>query len=312
MEKATFAGGCFWCMEHLFLDLPGVKKVTSGYLGGKVDRPTYEDVCTGKTGHVEAVELLFDREEITYLQLLEFFFRHIDPFDIGGQFFDRGTQYQTAIFPHTELQKTQAEWAIEEVGKLFHKKVETLVLEPSKFFPAEDYHQGYCKREKEHFAAYAKSHTSRLEELWKNKPALFNEKLKEKLTPLQFSVTQKEGTEQPFENSYHDCKKEGIYIDRISREPLFLSKDKFDSKTGWPSFSDTLNEGALEEKSDFRLSMERVEIRGKKSNAHLGHLFLDGPPPSNQRYCMNSSALLFIPKERMEEEGFGEFLDLLE
>lgn len=308
MEKATFAGGCFWCMEHLFIDLPGVEKITSGYLGGDLANPSYEDVSTGRTGHLEAVELLFDPEQITYLQLLEFFFRHIDPFDAQGQFSDRGTQYKTALFPHTVLQKKQAYWAIEQVEKLFQKKVATQVLEPSHFFPAESYHQGYCKREKEHFSSYARGHFSHLQELWGDKPALFTEKLQEKLTPLQYAVTQKEGTEPPFDNCYYDSKKEGIYLDLISRVPLFLSRAKFDSKTGWPSFFIPIDPEALEERVDYRLGSERIEIRGKKSSAHLGHLFPDGPPPTYQRYCMNSASLLFIPRERMEEEGFGEFL----
>lgn len=312
-KEATFAGGCFWCIESAFLDVEGVKKTEVGYSGGDLPNPTYEQVCGGKTGHFEAIRLTFDPEKITFLQLLELFWRRIDPLDPGGQFADRGPQYQTAIFYHDAEQKRQAEFSKQLVADLFDRPIATRILPAAPFYPAEGEHQAYCTKQPLKYAAYAASHELPLEVLWEEKVLAYpNETLKERLTPLQYHVTQKEGTEPPFQNPYWNNRKEGIYVDIVSGEPLFVTSDQYESGCGWPSFTRPIDEGLLDEFEDHRLGVLRTEVRAQTSGAHLGHVFPDGPGPDGLRYCINSAALRFIPKEKMETEGYGAWLHLLD
>ncbi len=328
-DKATLAGGCFWCMEHPFEKLEGVLDVVSGYTGGDEKNPTYEEVSSGQTGHVEAVQVIFDPLKTTYSEILDVFWRKIDPTDPGGQFVDRGPQYITAIFYHNEEQKALAEKSKAELGKSgrYKKPIVTEIISASKFYKAEDYHQDYYKRNPMRYKYYRHSsgRDQYLKKVWGNKmkteglkyydkgyKKLSEEELRKKLNPLQYKVTQENGTERSFNNEYWNNKKEGIYLDVVSGEPLFISIDKFDSGTGWPSFKKPLEPENIIEVKDRSLFTVRTEVRSKHADGHLGHVFRDGPKPTGLRYCINSASLWFIPKEDLIKEGYGEYIKLFE
>lgn len=312
IELATFAGGCFWCMVAPFEQLPGVVRIKSGYIGGHTQNPTYEQVCHSNTGHCEAVQISFNPDVVDYTDLLDIYWQQIDPTDAEGQFYDRGSSYRPAIYYHNEEQKKVAETSKQqlEASGRFTKPIVVQILPAEVFYPAEEYHQEYHRKQPQHYQRY-KQLSGR--DTFKNRYwGKDKENRIKQLTPLQIEVTQHNGTEMPFNNQFWNNKQPGIYVDIVSGEPLFSSLDKFDSGCGWPSFLKPLNKSNILEKADRSHGMVRIEVRSRKADSHLGHVFTDGPDPTGLRYCINSAALRFIPVKEMEKEGYGEYLAIFD
>ena len=345
LEVATFAGGCFWCVEAGFEKIPGVVEAVSGYTGGDEKNPNYQQVAGGMTGHTEAVQVYYDPEVITYEGLLQGLWRMMNPTDVNGSFVDRGKQYRPGIFYHNAEEKRIAEksiQALEESGR-YDNPVAIEVTSFESFYDAEEYHQDYYKKNPVRYQVYTfnSGRYQFIDDVWGKdreidyadyrpeaaagdadkamaEPAASDkqayqkpsdEELRERLTDIQYKVTQEDGTERPFDNEYWDEKRPGIYVDVVSGEPLFLSTDKYKSGTGWPSFVRPISPELVVEKEDRSLFGVRTEIRSSLADSHLGHVFTDGPKPTGLRYCMNSAALKFIPKADMADAGYGQYVD---
>lgn len=308
-REAYFAGGCFWCMEWPFEALPGVESVIAGYAGGAEDTADYKTVSTGQTEHREAVQVIYDPALISYSDLLETYRRQIDPTDEGGQFTDRGFHYTTAIYYQDEMEQAQAQESRQELADSgrFDNEIATQIVPFTTFFPAEEKHQDYYLKQSERYNQYKKwsGRAGFIDQVWGDTQDLSH------LTELQRRVTQEGYTERLFDNEYWDEKREGIYVDIIDGTPLFSSTDKFDSGTGRPIFTKPISLDDVQDTLDTSHGMVRTEITSSSSDVHLGHVFNDGLN-GGQRYCINSAALRFIPREEMELKGYGEYLQLFE
>jgi len=306
------AGGCFWGLEKLMQSMPGVVDVVSGYANGSAAiEPTYNIVISGSTGYRESVRVEYKSDEISLDALLFAYFHVIDPTIKNAQGNDRGTQYQTGVYYADEASQE----IVERIAAIERERSDKFVVEIEpleRFYDAEEYHQNYLDKNPSGYCHISPGEMTAASEMIIDPgdyPRPSEAEIKAKLSDLQYDVTQNAGTEPPFRNEYNDNHASGIYVDVVTGEPLFSSDEKFESGTGWPSFTAPIDENALRLIEDRTLGMRRVEVRSRAGNSHLGHVFYnDSVSPTGTRFCMNSASLRFIPLEDMEKEGYGYLL----
>jgi peptide-methionine (S)-S-oxide reductase len=331
-EVAVFAMGCFWGAERIFWRLPGVFATAVGYTGGFTPNPTYEETCTGRTGHTEAVLVVFDPAQIAYRDLLQAFFDEHDPTQVDGQGNDHGTQYRSAIYWTTPDQEREVHAAVAAFGRALadagRRPIASELAPAGEFFYAEEYHQqylhkvpnGYCGLQGTGVVCQLPGPTADLDvELDaadpstpdpstapegtvtddpKLKPlAATDDEWRSRLSPEEYEVLRQAGTERAFTGAYTDLEDPGLYRCRACGNPLYRSEAKFHSGSGWPSFTEAISPDAVEVHEDRSYGMVRTEVRCGRCHSHLGHVFPDGPADrGGLRYCMNSVALDLDPE----------------
>ena len=307
MAEIYLAGGCFWGLEEYFSRIESIKKTTVGYANGQVESTNYQLIH--QTDHAETVHLIYDEKRISLREILLYYFRVIDPLSVNKQGNDVGRQYRTGVYYTDQADKAVIEQVFAEQEKQLGQKI-AVELEPLRHYVlAEDYHQDYLKKNPGGYCHINvnDAYQPLVDPGQYEKPT--DAELKEQLTEEQYQVTQNSATERPFHNAYNATFEEGIYVDVTTGEPLFFAGDKFESGCGWPSFSRPIARDVLKYYEDKSHGMERIEVRSRSGNAHLGHVFTDGPESAGGlRYCINSAALRFIPKEKMEAEGYAYLL----
>ena len=315
MNKIYLAGGCFWGMQSYFDNINGVVSTKVGYANGTMANPTYDIACHDNSGFAETIEVLYDPQIISLSFLLNMYFEVIDPTSVNRQGNDIGSQYRTGIY---YIQEKDQDIILNALAHLQEVYTQPLAVECGpliNFYPAEEYHQhylqknpnGYChiSRQKIESAKYARQEKNTF-----YKPSIHV--LKKQLSELEYQVTQESKTEPPYQNKYWNHFEKGIYVDITTGEPLFISDDKFDSGCGWPSFSKPIDRKLIKERRDTSFNMERTEVKSQLGDAHLGHVFTDGPiEKGGLRYCINSASLRFIPLEKMKEEGYEAYIPLI-
>ena len=311
VKTIYLAGGCFWGLEAYMQKLNGVEDAISGYANGKTENPSYYDLKT--SGHAETVKVLYNPEIISLEDILAHYLRVVNPVSINKQGNDVGTQYRTGIYYTDEADKAIIENILAK-EQTKHDKPIAIEVEPLKhFYDAEEYHQDYLEKNPGGYChidlsladkPFDKDEEPVIDSSRYIKPS--DEDLKKNLTDIQYDVTQNSATERAFSHEYHDSFKRGIYVDITTKEPLFSSTDKFESGCGWPSFSKPISKDVVKYFEDNSHFMHRTEVRSRSGNAHLGHVFNDGPKElGGQRYCINGASLEFIPYDEMDEKGYG-------
>lgn len=316
MQKEIYlAGGCFWGTEKYFESIPGVLTAEVGYANGNTSNPTYEDVCYGNTGHAETVKIIYEDEKIGLPFLLELYYDVIDPVSLNRQGNDVGAQYRTGIYFTDPADERIILESIQKLQKSYKERIAIEIKPLDNYYKAEEYHQKYLDKNPNGYCHIGMGKFVQAEKALdpaRRFQKKSSEELKKSLSSLQFAVTQKNETEPPFKNAYCNLFDEGIYVDITTGEPLFVSTDKFESGCGWPSFSRPIDDELIQEFRDRSHGMRRTEVRSATGDAHLGHVFPDGSKEQGGlRYCINSASLRFIPKEQMEQEGYGDYLKLL-